>query len=80
MSITALKTAVRSLPTRHHMLYTEKHMEIRRELRKLIDRSINPHVKKWEDECRFPAHAVFKRLGNLGVLAVNKPEGTFKEQ
>ncbi|KAE9415050.1 hypothetical protein Angca_009013, partial [Angiostrongylus cantonensis] len=39
-----------------------------------IDRSINPHVKKWEDDCRFPAHAVFKRLGNLGVLAVNKPE------
>ncbi|VDM59829.1 unnamed protein product [Angiostrongylus costaricensis] len=83
MSITALKAGARSLPSRHHMLYTEKHMEIRRELRKdifsfqFIDRSINPHVKKWEDDCRFPAHAVFKRIGNLGVLAVNKPEGSF---
>lgn len=74
MSNAALRAAVRSLPSKHHMLYTEKHMEIRRELRKLIDRSINPHVQKWEEAGRFPAHTVFKKLGDLGVLAVNKPE------
>ncbi|KAK6038660.1 acyl-CoA dehydrogenase, middle domain protein [Cooperia oncophora] len=74
MSSAALRIGTRALPTKHHMLYNEKHMTIRRELRKLIDRSINPHVQKWEDAGRFPAHAVFKQLGNLGVLAVNKPE------
>ncbi|RCN26699.1 acyl-CoA dehydrogenase protein [Ancylostoma caninum] len=39
----------------------------------LIERSINPHVQKWEEAGRFPAHAVFKQLGNMGVLAVSKP-------
>ncbi|KAK6743653.1 hypothetical protein RB195_010751 [Necator americanus] len=73
MSTAALRVGTRAVPTKHHMLYTEKHMEIRRELRKLIQRSINPHVQKWEDAGRFPAHAVFKQLGNMGVLAVSKP-------
>ncbi|EYC25438.1 hypothetical protein Y032_0012g1892 [Ancylostoma ceylanicum] len=73
MSKAALRAGARAVPTKHHMLYTEKHMEMRRELRKLIERSINPHVQKWEEAGRFPAHAVFKQLGNMGVLAVSKP-------
>ncbi|VDM71369.1 unnamed protein product, partial [Strongylus vulgaris] len=39
----------------------------------LIQRSINPHVQKWEEAHGFPAHTVFKQLGNMGVLAISKP-------
>ncbi|KAJ3609364.1 hypothetical protein NHX12_023887 [Muraenolepis orangiensis] len=36
-------------------------------------KEINPHVDQWESEGRFPAHKVFKILGNAGFLGVNKP-------
>lgn len=41
----------------------------------LIDQEINPHVDQWEAEGRFPAHKIFKLLGNAGFLGVNKPVG-----
>ncbi|CAJ0598952.1 unnamed protein product [Cylicocyclus nassatus] len=73
MSTASIRVGTRALPIKHHMLYTEKHMEIRKELRKLIQRKINPHVDRWEDAHQFPAHTVFKQLGNMGVLAISKP-------
>src|SRR5262249_23456985 len=33
----------------------------------------NPHVDEWEDNDIFPAHELFKKLGNLGFLGLNKP-------
>uniref|UniRef100_A0A674M9E9 Zgc:85777 n=1 Tax=Takifugu rubripes TaxID=31033 RepID=A0A674M9E9_TAKRU len=39
----------------------------------IIDQEINPHVDQWEAEGQFPAHKVFKLLGNAGFLGVNKP-------
>lgn len=44
----------------------------------LIDQEINPHVDQWEAEGRFPAHKIFKLLGNAGFLGVNKPVGEEK--
>lgn len=41
----------------------------------LIDQEINPYVDQWEAEGTFPAHKVFKILGNAGFLGVNKPVG-----
>lgn len=41
----------------------------------LIDTEINPHVDRWEAEGQFPAHEVFKKLGQAGFLGVTKPEG-----
>ncbi|MEO1338192.1 MAG: acyl-CoA dehydrogenase family protein, partial [Myxococcota bacterium] len=35
---------------------------------------INPHVDAWEDAGQFPAHEIFKKLGDLGLLGVTKPE------
>src|SRR5699024_2985474 len=35
---------------------------------------VNPHGKEWEDKGAFPAHEVFKRRGELGLLGVTKPE------
>jgi citronellyl-CoA dehydrogenase len=39
-----------------------------------VEKEINPHVDKWEAAGLFPAHEVFKKLGRLNLLGVNKPE------
>ena len=56
------------------MHFTQEHEEIRRNLKRFIDSEINPHVDEWEAAEQFPAHAVFKKLGNLGMLGLTKPE------
>jgi citronellyl-CoA dehydrogenase len=55
------------------MQFTQEHSEIRRTLRAIIDRDINPHVDEWEEAGIFPAHAVFKKLGDAGLLGISKP-------
>jgi citronellyl-CoA dehydrogenase len=54
--------------------FTEEHAQLRRTVREFVDKEINPHVAEWEEAGAFPAHAVFKKLGRLGLLGVNKPE------
>jgi citronellyl-CoA dehydrogenase len=56
------------------MNYTHEHLEIQKTLKRLIDEEINPHVDEWEAAEIFPAHEVFKKLGNLGLLGLTKPE------
>jgi citronellyl-CoA dehydrogenase len=56
------------------MKFTQEHEEIRRTLKRVIDNEINPHVDEWEAAEQFPAHEVFKKLGNLGLLGLTKPE------
>src|SRR5690349_12742473 len=56
------------------MKFTPEHEEIRRTMKKFIDAEINPHVDAWEEAEQFPAHEVFKKLGNLGMLGLTKPE------
>ena len=56
------------------MQFTQEHEEIRRNLRRFIDAEINPHVDAWEEAEQFPAHEVFKKLGDLGMLGLTKPE------
>ena len=55
------------------MLFTPEHEELRRSLQKFIAAEINPHVDEWEDAGIFPAHAVFKKMGDLGFLGLTKP-------
>ena len=55
------------------MKFTAEHDELRRSLRKLIDTEINPHIDDWEKAGIFPAHDVFKKLGNAGFLGISKP-------
>ncbi|XP_073533440.1 probable acyl-CoA dehydrogenase 6 isoform X1 [Phyllobates terribilis] len=55
------------------VLYTPEHNAIRESLRKIIDTEINPYVDQWEKEEQFPAHHLFKILGQAGMLGVNKP-------
>jgi citronellyl-CoA dehydrogenase len=56
------------------MKFTQEHEEIRRNLKRLIEAEINPHVDEWEAAEQFPAHEVFKKLGDLGLLGLTKPE------
>ena len=56
------------------MQFTQEHEEIRRNLKRFIDNEINPHVDEWEAAEQFPAHEVFKQLGDLGMLGLTKPE------
>ena len=56
------------------MLYTHEHEELQRQLKKFIDAEINPFVDEWEEAEIFPAHEVFKKLGDLGLLGLTKPE------
>jgi citronellyl-CoA dehydrogenase len=55
------------------MLFSAEHEELRRSLQKFIAAEINPHVDDWEAAGVFPAHALFKKLGDLGFLGLNKP-------
>jgi citronellyl-CoA dehydrogenase len=56
------------------MQYTHEHLEIQKTLQRFIAAEINPHVEEWEAAEIFPAHEVFKKLGNLGMLGLTKPE------
>src|SRR6476619_4098989 len=56
------------------MHYSHEHLEIQKTLKRFIDEEINPHVDEWEAAEEFPAHQVFKRLGDLGMLGLTKPE------
>jgi len=56
------------------MQLTHEHHEIQRTLKRFIDDEINPHVDEWEAAEMFPAHEVFKKLGDLGLLGLTKPE------
>lgn len=55
------------------MLFTPEHDAARRTLQAFIADEINPHVDEWEAAGIFPAHQLFKKLGNLGFLGLNKP-------
>ncbi len=55
-------------------LYTDTHHEIQRTMRKIIEKDINPYVDEWERARIFPAHEVFKKLGDAGLLGIQKPE------
>ena len=55
------------------MQLTQEHEEVQRTLKRFIEKEINPHVDEWEEKEIFPAHEVFKGLGDLGMLGLTKP-------
>ena len=50
------------------MIYTEQHRELMRSVTKFIEAEINPHAEEWEKEGIFPAHELFKKMGDAGLL------------
>ncbi|NRR34278.1 acyl-CoA dehydrogenase family protein [Oxalobacteraceae bacterium] len=55
------------------MFDSHEHQELQRTLKRFIDSEINPHVDEWEEAGSFPAHEVFRKLGQLGLLGLTKP-------
>jgi citronellyl-CoA dehydrogenase len=56
------------------MRFTDEHKQLSRTVRDHVQKEINPHCDEWEKAGLFPAHEVFRKLGKLGLLGVNKPE------
>ena len=55
------------------MEFNQEHEGIRRNVKKFIEAEINPHVDEWEEAGIFPAHELFKKMGDQGYLGINKP-------
>ncbi|MDF2367048.1 acyl-CoA dehydrogenase family protein [Sneathiella sp.] len=55
------------------MQFTQEHRELSESLKKFIEAEINPHVDEWEEAEQFPAHELFKKMGNMGFLGIGKP-------
>ncbi|MGK0445303.1 MAG: citronellyl-CoA dehydrogenase [Bermanella sp.] len=56
------------------MIITHEHKEIFRTMKNFVENEINPNVAEWEKAGIFPAHEVFKKMGDLGLLGINKNE------
>ncbi len=56
------------------MKMTPEHEELQRTVRQFVDNEINPFVDEWEAEGIFPAKTLFKKMGDLGLLGISKPE------
>ena len=56
------------------MKLTPEHDALRRTARQFVEKELNPHIDAWEEEGIFPAHEVFKKMGDLGLLGICKPE------
>ncbi|MES1949615.1 acyl-CoA dehydrogenase domain-containing protein [Salinisphaera sp. S4-8] len=56
------------------MQFTPEHDALRDTIARFIDREINPHVADWEQAQQFPSHELFKKMGDLGLLGIHKPE------
>ena len=55
------------------MRLTSEHEALRKTALRFVQSEINPHVDEWERAEIFPAHDVFKKMGDLGLLGINKP-------
>ena len=56
------------------MKFTPEHRALSDTVKRFVEKEINPFVPAWEAEESYPAHAVFKKLGALGLLGLKYPE------
>ena len=56
------------------MQLTHEHEQLRSTILRWITGQVNPHVDQWEREEVFPAHQVFRQMGELGLLGLTKPQ------
>ena len=56
------------------MKFTEQHDQLRRTVKDVVEKEINPHYEAWEKAGIFPAREVFAKFGKLGLLGIHKPE------
>ena len=55
------------------MIYGPEHRELMRTVSRIVETEIAPHVAAWEEAEFFPAHEVFKKLGDAGLLGITRP-------
>lgn len=56
------------------MNVTHEHRQIFDTTKRFVEEEINPHVEAWEREGDWPAHEILKKMGDLGLLGIAKPE------
>jgi citronellyl-CoA dehydrogenase len=56
------------------MQLTPEHRALSDTVVRFVREEINPHVAAWEKAEEFPSHALFKKLGDLGLLGLKYPE------
>ena len=56
------------------MKFTQEHRQLEDTVIRFCDKELNPQVAQWEKDEQFPAHEVFKKLGDLGLLGLKYPE------
>src|SRR6185312_15104903 len=54
--------------------FNEEHNMFRQTVRRFVEKEIEPHVDRWEADGIFPAHTVFKKMGDIGLLGLSYPE------
>ncbi len=52
------------------MLLNDDHAAFRQSVRGVLEREVVPHADEWEEAETFPAHQVFKALGDAGLIGV----------
>ncbi len=57
---------------RKHFIFTDEHEQLRDSIRRFVIKELQPHAEEWE-ETTFPDW-VFRRMGELGFLGLDKPE------
>ena len=51
--------------------FTKAHQLFRETVRRFVDTEINPFIDAWEEAEIFPAHDLFKKAGDLGLLGLS---------
>src|SRR5437016_668153 len=56
------------------LYFDEEHTMFCKMVRQFAEREIETHVEECETQRIFPAHALFKKMGRLGLLGLSYPE------
>jgi citronellyl-CoA dehydrogenase len=53
---------------------THEHQQIYDTTKQFVEKEINPHAAAWEKSGMWPAKEIFRKMGALGLLGINKAE------
>ncbi len=53
--------------------FNETHEEVRRNIRRFVERHVTPNINAWEEAGTFPRE-IYKLAGDAGILAIGYPE------
>lgn len=56
------------------LTFNEEHEMFRQTVRRFVQTEIRPNIEEWEEARIFPAHTLFKKMGDLGLLGLTYPE------